>query len=265
MTDALLDLGRRALGAAAAALEELVPGGVAAAEPATLAPAPLAGAELPAVLAEATLDGRTTGRIVLVLTVPGARRLAAALGAIDEEEAEFGGAELGDRELGAVCQAFDGALRAVAAADASLVPGRAAARLVEDAAATRALTRDTDAAAAPLTLLGEAAQLVLLVAAGVLEGVDAPAPAAPPASPGPTPLSAALRDISVRVWAELGRARMPTGEVVGLPSGAIVELDRDADDAVDLYVDGQCYASGRLVVTEDDSWGVLVEHVHGPA
>ena len=56
---------------------------------------------------------------------------------------------------------------------------------------------------------------------------------------------------------------MPTGQVVGLPSGAIVELDRDAEDAVDLYVDGQRYATGRLVVTDDDSWGVRIEHVLG--
>ena len=67
----------------------------------------------------------------------------------------------------------------------------------------------------------------------------------------------------MRVWAELGRTRMPTGQVVGLPSGAIVELDREAEDAVDLYVDGQRYATGRLVVTDDDSWGVRIEHVLG--
>ena len=57
---------------------------------------------------------------------------------------------------------------------------------------------------------------------------------------------------------------MPTGQVVALPSGAIVELDSDAEDAVDLYVDGQHYASGRLVVTEDESWGVRIERILGP-
>jgi flagellar motor switch protein FliN/FliY len=76
-----------------------------------------------------------------------------------------------------------------------------------------------------------------------------------------TPLSDALRSVNVRVWAELGRTRMPAGQVVALPSGAIVELDRDADDAVDLYVDGQHYATGRLVVTDDASWGVRIERV----
>ncbi len=40
-----------------------------------------------------------------------------------------------------------------------------------------------------------------------------------------------------------------------------VELDREAEDAVDLYVDGQHYATGRLVVTDDESWGVRIERV----
>jgi flagellar motor switch protein FliN/FliY len=263
------------LDAALAALEGLVPGGVQAGAPAgplgdplAGAPAgplgdPLAGVELPAVLAEASLDGKAPATLVLLLTVPGARRLAAALGAIDEEEAEFGGGPLGDRELGAVTQALAVVLAGSAgAADPPFVPGRPATRLVEtDADARRGLGGEGHVLGADLTFLGEPARLALLVD----DVVDLAAPAPDPGSASSTPLSAALRGIDVRVWAELGRTRMPTGEVVGLPSGAIVELDRDAEDAVDLYVDGQRYASGRLVVTDDDSWGVLVEHVHGLA
>jgi flagellar motor switch protein FliN/FliY len=243
------------LAAAAGAFESLVPGGVTAVQPAAPVDDPLASAELPAVFAAAPVGGANPGTAVLVLTVSGARRLAAALGAIDEEEAEFGGGDLGERELAAVAQALDGLLAAAAGATS----GGASARLLaarDDASS--ALDRDAVAVAADLTLLGEPARLALLAAA--TEESDA---GAAPAPADPTPLGPALRGISVRVWAELGRTRMPTGEVVGLPPGAIVELDRDADDAVDLYVDGQPYASGRLVVTDDDSWGVLVEHVHG--
>ena len=82
-----------------------------------------------------------------------------------------------------------------------------------------------------------------------------------PGGPAEELAPASLLGLPLRVWAELGRTRMPTGQVVGLPSGAIVELDRDADDAVDLYVDGQHYATGRLVVTDDDSWGVRIERI----
>ena len=38
--------------------------------------------------------------------------------------------------------------------------------------------------------------------------------------------------------AELGRARMASAEIVGLPPGAVVELDRQADEPIDLYVNG---------------------------
>ncbi len=62
------------------------------------------------------------------------------------------------------------------------------------------------------------------------------------------PLGDALRDVRVRVWAELGRARMPSGRLVALPSGAVVELDRAVEAPIDLYADGMCFATGRLLV-----------------
>jgi flagellar motor switch protein FliN/FliY len=42
---------------------------------------------------------------------------------------------------------------------------------------------------------------------------------------GATTNKPSLAGIPVRVWAELGRARMPSAQVVGLPPGAVVELD----------------------------------------
>ena len=67
------------------------------------------------------------------------------------------------------------------------------------------------------------------------------------------PLGAALRAVPVRVWAELGRARMPAGTSLDLPTGSVVELDREVEDPVDLYVDGLHFATGRLRVAEDGS------------
>ena len=51
----------------------------------------LAGVEVPSVLAHAVPADAVTGPVMLVLTAPGTRRLSAMIGAIDEEEAEFGG------------------------------------------------------------------------------------------------------------------------------------------------------------------------------
>ena len=82
----------------------------------------------------------------------------------------------------------------------------------------------------------------------------APCPRAPAAAPS-------LAGIPVRVWAELGRARMPSAQIVGLPTGAVVELDKQADDAIDLFVNGTHFATGRLVVVDGTDWAVRIEHV----
>ena len=77
------------------------------------------------------------------------------------------------------------------------------------------------------------------------------------------PLGAALRAVPVRVWAELGRARMPAGTSLDLPTGSVVEVDREVEDPVDLDVDGLHFATGRLRVAEDGGLQLEVEQVLG--
>jgi flagellar motor switch protein FliN/FliY len=74
-------------------------------------------------------------------------------------------------------------------------------------------------------------------------------------------LSASLLSSKLRVWAEVGRTRLPAGQVVGLPAGAVIELDRGADDPVDVYVNGRRFALGRLVVDDSGEWAVRIETV----
>ena len=76
-------------------------------------------------------------------------------------------------------------------------------------------------------------------------------------------LDEALRDIRVRVWAELGRTSVSLGAAPQLPPGAVLELDRKADDPVDLFVNGLRFASGRLVLTEEGEWALRLEEVAG--
>jgi flagellar motor switch protein FliN len=249
------------LAAAAEAADALLGPGTAVPEDggAEAASDPFTGVALPAVVADVSFDGGAAGAFVLVLTHAGALRVAAALGAADEEAAEYGAATLEPGALAAVAQFAQRV--ATGARPPGATVGRAPARVAEaDAELRRGVPPGAAAARARLTLLGEPALLVQAIVTGVVPStdpeVDAPTAAAMPLGP-------ALHDVDVRVWAELGRARMPTGEVVGLPSGAIVELDREAEDVVDLYVDGQRYAIGRLVVTDDDSWGVRIERVLG--
>ena len=69
-----------------------------------------------------------------------------------------------------------------------------------------------------------------------------------------------MLDVEVRVSAELGRARLPVGDVLDLSSGAVVDLDREADAPVDVYVNGLLFGSGRLVAV-DGEWAVRLESV----
>src|SRR5215213_1417385 len=72
-----------------------------------------------------------------------------------------------------------------------------------------------------------------------------------------------LAGITVRVATELGRARMASADLVGLPPGAVVELDRQADEPVDLYVNGRQFATGRLMVVDGSDWAVRIESILG--
>jgi flagellar motor switch protein FliM len=75
-------------------------------------------------------------------------------------------------------------------------------------------------------------------------------------------LAGALGQVPMRVWAELGRARLSLAEVVALGVGAVVELDRRLEDPIDLYVNGLRLGHGELEIV-DDEWAVRVDAVTG--
>jgi flagellar motor switch protein FliN/FliY len=67
-----------------------------------------------------------------------------------------------------------------------------------------------------------------------------------------------LLDMPLRVWAEIGRTDMPAAFVVGMPTGAIVDLDCEPDEPADLFVNGRHFGTGRLVLV-DGEWAFRVE------
>jgi flagellar motor switch protein FliN/FliY len=70
--------------------------------------------------------------------------------------------------------------------------------------------------------------------------------------------AASLLDTNLRVWAEVGRTRMPAASVVGMAEGAILDLDRESDDPADLYINGRHFGTGRLILV-DGEWALRVE------
>ena len=54
---------------------------------------------------------------------------------------------------------------------------------------------------------------------------------------------------------------MPLGTALGLPVGAVVDLDRTAEAPVDLYVNGMRFARGQLLVTDEGEWAVSIDEL----
>jgi flagellar motor switch protein FliN/FliY len=227
------------------------------------------GLAVPAVCAEVSYVDGVTGGNVFLLPVDGARRLAATMGV--EGDATAGeGAELSEIELSAVGEAMNQMMSAAALATSGVLGQE-----IEIAPPQiRVVTTEAEAAeilrasAAPhvltvnFTVADVSARLIQLVPNAFVVRMDR-ALESQTTEYTTAPLGAALRAVPVRVWAELGRARMPAGTSLDLPTGSVVELDREVEDPVDLYVDGLHFATGRLRVAEDGSLQLEVEEVVG--
>lgn len=72
-----------------------------------------------------------------------------------------------------------------------------------------------------------------------------------------------LLDVSLNVTVELGRKEMRFGEVLNLGKGSLVELNKIADEPVDIYVNQSKIAEGEVVVV-DDHFGVRITRLETP-
>ena len=90
---------------------------------------------------------------------------------------------------------------------------------------------------------------------------------APPSKPGVLDGEAApaheglarMLGVPVRVWAELGRTRIPLGHALELPPGTVLELDQGAEAPIELFVNGLCFAHGSLEVAAEGEWAVQID------
>jgi flagellar motor switch protein FliN/FliY len=87
---------------------------------------------------------------------------------------------------------------------------------------------------------------------------SAPAPSAPaPSAPGAAaPISTpkqidALAGVQMEVTIEIGRTRLPVGELLQLQPGQVLELDREVGSPLDMFINGTLLARGEIVVLED--------------
>jgi flagellar motor switch protein FliN len=71
-----------------------------------------------------------------------------------------------------------------------------------------------------------------------------------------------VMDIPVEITVELGGAEMSLRDVVHLSPGSIIELNKRADEPVNLYVNRKLVAKGEVVLVENNL-GIKITHVTG--
>jgi flagellar motor switch protein FliN/FliY len=99
--------------------------------------------------------------------------------------------------------------------------------------------------------------------------------------PAPCPEDAGLRenggtldlllDMELPLTVRFGSARMPIADVLKLTAGSVIDLDRAAENAVELLVNGKVVARGTAV-TVQGNYGVRISEItagregvaHGP-
>ncbi len=72
-----------------------------------------------------------------------------------------------------------------------------------------------------------------------------------------------LADISVGLSVEVGSASLTFAELLDLGEGRVVELDRQANDLLDILVNGKLIAKGEIVEV-NGRYGVRVVDVVAP-
>jgi flagellar motor switch protein FliN/FliY len=279
--DPLLRLGQSTGEAISGVLEMFAPGQVSAGSVDIVSAEhhPLEGIPTPAVLTSVSYIDGVTGGNLFAMSVTGARKLAAAMMGMEPEESDE---ELSELELSAVAEAMNQMMASAAMATTEVLGTEVEIGVPE----TKTFSSASDAIAAyertphtvrtVVTICGEQCRLVQLVPNAFVvrmtraldemgaEYADQGSSAAASAGAGtgqPEPAGLSLSGIPVRVWAELGRAQMPSAQIVALPTGAVVELDRQADEPIDLYVNGMRFASGRLIVVDGSDWAVRIDTI----
>jgi flagellar motor switch protein FliN/FliY len=273
--EARMRLGASTAEAIAQVLETFAPGAIERGEVSVLDAGANPFANLPsgAVVTSVSYVDGVTGANVFVLAPAGARAVSKAMGVAPQAGSSE---ELSELELSAVAEATN-QMMASAAAAISVVLGQPVeisppdTRVLGDGETAGGLYASAPHATSTTFLIaGEHARLIQLVPSGfvmrmarAIDDAEAQAGAAVHGSGAGGESSMGLVDaltgINLRVWAELGRTRLPLGEALALPLGAVVSLDCAADAPVDLFVNGVRFAEGHLLVTDDGEWALRIE------
>ena len=76
--------------------------------------------------------------------------------------------------------------------------------------------------------------------------------------PTPTKHSLSGNEISVDISVTLGTAVLRVQQLLKLGRGAVVELDRNVNDYVDIYANNILIGHGEVVITDNETIGISV-------
>lgn len=292
--EALMRLGASTAEAVAQVLDTFAPGAVERGEVTVLPDGQTPFSNLPpgALATSVSYVDGVTGANIFVLAPEGARALAGAMGVPAPEPSPDGALpeELSELELSAVAEAANQTMAAAASA-ISLVIGQEieisppdTRVLTGSSAAAEAYGKAPHATSTTFLIAGESCRLIQLIPAAfvmrMVRAIDELSMQDAASGDGAAALSGArgrsggdgsttlgvadaLSTVSLRVWAELGRTKLPLGRALDLPLGAVVDLDRAAEEPVDLFVNGLCFAQGHLLVTDDGEWAIVIDELGG--
>ena len=82
-------------------------------------------------------------------------------------------------------------------------------------------------------------------------------------SSGPTHNMQMLMDVELEVQVELGRKNIKIQDVMSLGKGSVIELDKNAGEPLELYINDTKLAEGEVVVVEDH-FGIKITQLISP-
>ena len=102
------------------------------------------------------------------------------------------------------------------------------------------------------------------------ENTNAPAEAKAAAASSAAPAKPVIHDMDmvmdlpVKVMIELGRTKMPLGDLMSVQNGGVIELDIEAGEPLNLVVNGCLIAQGEVVIV-DDRYGIRLTDIISPS
>ena len=229
---------------------------------------PLADIALPVLVADGS---DAAGGTLFFMALPAVRALAAALMGVDPSAADPDAhGELTELELSGAGEVADQIMAAAAGVISTLTREEVKSAAPQTRVVATgdevlaAIDPASTAASVPIDLLGHPCRLVQLMSQALIARAASALDEQPP---GPVALERPVRSVDLlgavglRVAAELGRVRMTIRRASSLAPGTVVELDRDLEDPIDLYVNGRRFATGRLVTLDGGEWAVRIDAV----